>query len=145
MKVCIIGLGEVGSMTFTHFVSKASTFNDLTITGVDINEDTLKRLQQRLPEYSFELSSIIPKTSFDYYILCVYTTDQIHNVLETIATNGTLQGSTVIIESTVMPGTYMAIKEKYSDIDFKLVLFPHRFNPNDPAHEGFNLARIMGE
>ena len=42
----------------------------------------------------------------------------------------------------MLPGDTDIILKAYENID--LVLFPHRYNPNDEAHHVFNLNRIMG-
>ena len=130
--ITVIGLGEIGIETFKELCKKRKD-----IFGVDINKNKLDELRKK----GFNVGSKIPKS--DIYIICVYLTEQVMDVLKKIEYKNK---PLVIIESTIKPGTYKKIIEWKNDknLDFDLVLFPHRFNPNDPEHHVFNLNRVIG-
>lgn len=131
-SVTLIGLGEIGFETLKELCKKSSD-----IFGVDVNEQLLKKLRR----LGYNVGTQMPVS--EIYIVAVYTTQQVFDVLEKISyTNKPL----IVIESTVMPGTYKKILQwgKRKRISFDLVLFPHRYNPSDPAHHVFNLTRVMG-
>lgn len=127
-EVVIIGLGEIGCQTL-----KEMTKPDLhTITGVDINRNVC--LELRKQGYS-----VAPKAiATEAYIICVYTTEQVIEVVKELNLD---HDPLVVIESTILPGTAQKILYEYPGIN--LVLFPHRYNPNDPQHHIFNLNRVM--
>lgn len=130
--VCVIGLGEVGMQTFLEICKKR-----IDCYGVDIEPEKIEKLSQE----RYKVGKEIRKS--DIYIIAVYTTQQVFDVLEKIDfSNNPL----IVIESTIMPGTYKKIIEwKHKDnLRFDLILFPHRYNPNDPEHKVFNLMRVMG-
>jgi len=75
----------------------------------------------------------------DVQIICVYTMDQVLNVLRQIPQH---PNTLISVESTIDP---RRIGELHAKVDSaKLVLFPHRYNPNDLQHRVFNLDRVMG-
>lgn len=126
MKVCVIGLGEIGFATFQKIVEK---YPDTC--GVDVNKEWVDRLRK----LAYNTVVEIPKS--DIYIICVYSTEQVMNVIEKIdKSNHPL----IIIESTIIPGTYKKLLNDKID----LVIFPHRYNPKDSKHHIFNLDRIIG-
>jgi UDP-N-acetyl-D-glucosamine dehydrogenase len=125
--ICIIGLGEVGIEVFKELNKKRRD-----IIGVDIDEDKINKLSLE----GFNVSKSIPKS--EIYIIATYTTEQVLDALSKIdKSNRPL----VIIESTVLPGTY---KKIVNEKEYDLVYFPHRLNPNDKDHHVFNLDRVMG-
>lgn len=131
-SVALIGLGEIGFETLKELCKKSSN-----IFGVDVNEQLLIKLRR----LGYNVGTEIPVS--EIYIVAVYTTQQVLDVLKKISyTNKPL----IVIESTVMPGTYKKILQwgKQKRISFDMVLFPHRYNPGDPAHHVFNLTRVMG-
>lgn len=130
--ITVIGLGEVGIETFKELNKRRKD-----IYGVDIREEWLNELSKQ----GYRVGKNIQKS--DTYIIAVYLTEQVMDVLKKIDfSNNPL----VVIESTVMPGTYDKIHEwkTRNKKEFDLVLFPHRFNPNDPEHHVFNLNRAIG-
>ncbi len=124
--ITVVGLGEVGLATFKEICKKEKAL------GVDINEELIKALKSQ----GFKVSTKLPETS-NIYVICVYTTEQVLKVIEQINYKNK---PLVVIESTLRPGTINQIKDKNIDI----VLFPHRYNKNDPQHAIFNLDRIIG-
>lgn len=136
MKVCVIGLGEIGWETFKE-ISKDKS---LEVHGVEISNDRIEKLTQIAYRGNIPIDiskKIISDASV--YIISVYTPAQIRNVISKINLKN---NPLVVIESTMLPGETNIILKYYPNID--LVLFPHRYNPNDPEHHVFNLHRIMG-
>jgi len=131
MKVCVIGLGEIGWETFKELDKDMC----IDLVGVEISETRIEELKKIT---SRNITNTIPYHC-DIYILSVYTPKQIKNVLSKIDLS--LQ-PLIIIESTMLPGDTDIILKEYENI--YLVLFPHRYNPNDKNHHVFNLNRIMG-
>lgn len=129
--ITVVGLGEVGLETFKELSKDEDVF------GVDINDKIIKDLTND----GYKVGRTIPNC--ETYIIAVYLTEQIFDVLDKIDfSNNPL----IVIESTVMPGTYQKIVswKKDKNISFDTVLFPHRFNSNDPKHHVFNLDRVIG-
>ena len=129
--ITLIGLGEVGAETFKEMNKKRVVF------GVDINGGLIKKLKSE----GYHVGGKIPES--DVYIISVYLTEQVFDVLKKINYDN---NPLIIIESTVMPGTCKKINEwkEKNKLKFDLVLFPHRFNPNDKEHHIFNLDRVIG-
>lgn len=132
MEITVIGLGEIGYETFKELVKN----KEHEISGVDISEERLSMISKSYPDN--KISKNIPYNS-DIYIVSVYSPKQIKDVISQINLE---KKPLVIIESTMFPGETRKILQSYPDLD--LVLFPHRYNPNDPEHHVFNLNRIMG-
>lgn len=132
--ITIIGIGEIGSAVFREI---AKTKGKDNVFGVDLDETTLNSLK----EEGYNVGKEIPVS--DEYIICVYLTDQVVSVIKNLDfSNKPL----VSIDATILPGTSKEIidwKNKEGK-EFDLVLFPHRFNPNDEEHFVFNLHRVMG-
>jgi len=124
--ITVIGLGEVGLATFKAISEKKD------VHGVDIDKELIERLKSE----GLNVFTEMPRKS-DAYIIAVYSSQQVLDVMEKINYENK---PLVIIESTLEPGTVDKIKDKNCD----LVLFPHRFNSDDPEHAVFNLDRVMG-
>ena len=138
-KICIIGLGEIGSATLIDMlkIPKEKKLN-FQFSGADINDSTLENIKKTCPGVS--CSKSIPLS--DIYIILVYTTEQVECVINSIDKS---KHPLIIIESTIFPKTVDRLKKLWENKkDFDLALFPHRFNPNDSVHRVFNLNRIVG-
>ncbi len=131
MKVCVIGLGEIGLETFKELDKD----KNIDLVGVEISDERIYELEQITKR---NISKHIYRDC-DIYILSVYTPAQIKNVLSQINLDS---NPLIVIESTMLPGETDSILNEYKNIN--LVLFPHRYNPNDEEHHVFNLHRIMG-
>lgn len=129
MKVCIVGLGEIGWETFKEIAKGPDT-----LIGVEISEQRIKEIN---PMGYYNIVRVVPQDA-EVYIISVYTPQQIRDVISQIDLS---KNPLVVIESTLPPGETKKIVEKYPGI--KLVLFPHRYNPNDPEHHVFNLNRLI--
>ena len=131
MKICVIGLGEIGS-TVMKAIKEAKTDDELY--GLDIDN---KILEQRKKE-GFNVGKMY-SSEHDVYIVSVWTTDQVFKVMSCIdRSNNPL----IVIESTINPGTMKELKKKYTNVD--IVCFPHRYFKDDPNYDVFNLKRVMG-
>jgi len=133
-QVTVIGLGQIGSEVFKEIAKVLGKDN---VTGVDINPETLKK---------FEAEGYTVKDKAeanDVYIICVYLSDQVFEVMKQIDYS---KKPLISIDATILPGTSDKILEwkKENNLEFDYVLFPHRFNPNDPKHHVFNLHRVIG-
>jgi UDP-N-acetyl-D-mannosaminuronate dehydrogenase len=96
--ITIIGLGEIGLATYKEISKK-----EKNIVGVDIN----KELIQKLRTQGLKVSTKLPKKS-DVYIISVYTTEQVLDILEKINCDN---NPLIIIESTINPGTIKNINK----------------------------------
>lgn len=137
MRVCVIGLGEIGTETYLAMVDgfNKKGENSLEILyGVDVAKNRIADFNKM----GFRASSKVP-SDYNIYIISVYTPKQIQGVISKINLKN---NPLIVIESTMLPGDSKIILEKYPEID--LVLFPHRYNPNDKEHHVFNLNRIIG-
>ena len=136
MDVAIIGLGEIGGSVFDEIAQNPGAAG-LKLIGVDVDPNRLgPRSYASLA--TLEFSQTIPVAQV--YIVCVWSTDQIMDVLKQI--EGLQPTALVSIESTIDPTAVEWLKQ--TGMRDRLVAFPHRFNPNDPNHKVFNLNRIIG-
>lgn len=130
--VTVIGLGEIGFETLKEFSKKRRD-----VFGVDIDEKRLAEIRKK----GYRAGTEIPQSAI--YILAVYSTKQVLDVAKKL-----IYGNhpLLVIESTVLPGTYQKLLKwgHARRAAFDLVLFPHRYNPGDPRHHVFNLTRVMG-
>lgn len=132
MKIVVVGLGEIGGAVFEEIATHPNAF-DLCIVGNDIDPAKTKP-HDHFHYANTTYSNEIPLA--DFYIVCVWSTDQILNVIKQIET---LNPEAVIcIESTIDPSAIELIRHH------RVVAFPHRFNPNDQDHKIFNLDRLIG-
>ncbi|MBI4141429.1 NAD-binding protein [Candidatus Woesearchaeota archaeon] len=126
--ITIIGLGEIGTAIYDDISCKGKK-----VFGVDVNEERVKELREK----GYNAGKEIPES--DVYIIAVYMTEQVIEVLNKISTTNAL----ISIESTINPAKINEIKKICSQKG-DIVIFPHRFNPNDAKHRVFNLNRVLG-
>jgi UDP-N-acetyl-D-mannosaminuronate dehydrogenase len=131
--VSVIGLGEVGTPVLEDFCTHNRTGEEFDIYGMDVSQKRVWELRQQ----GYNVGTELVKS--DVYIICVYTTDQVFDVLKQIETD---HNTIISIESTIRPDAIDRLRTL--DIKGHMVLFPHRYNPNDPEHRVFNLDRVMG-
>ncbi len=133
MKISIIGLGVVGFKTFKEIYKK---YNNCL--GVDTNNNLIEELQKKYKHISSKISKS------DIYIIDVYTTKQIINVIKKIKSIKHNKKPLIIIESTINPKFISRIINLSDPNVFcNLVVCPHRLNPNDKEHQVFNLHRVI--
>jgi len=135
--VCVIGLGEIGAAVLRELVL---VDGHKKVCGCDIDKEIVSKLKAQ----GFNVSTEIQKD--DIYIITVYTTEQVKEVISKIAhrCHNSKMFPLISIESTTKPGTLEWIKAVKDKAGFDLVLFPHRFNPKDLQHHIFNLDRLLG-
>lgn len=139
--ICVVGLGEIGEAVFKEIISanKALEIQEEVI-GYDIDLEKTSKLKKE----GFNVTGLLPKA--DKYLVCVYSTEQVKDVLKQIFSLDFYVEPLISIESTIKPGTIKWIKEfkKQTKKNFNLVLFPHRYNPGDRWHHVFNQHRLLG-
>ncbi|MBI4144890.1 hypothetical protein HY493_01635 [Candidatus Woesearchaeota archaeon] len=133
MQVSIIGLGQVGGETFKAI--ELARVPGVTCVGIDIDGFTRKAYR----EEGYAVTEKAPAS--DVYIVAVYTTQQVFDVLRAL---DLARKPLVSLESTLDPQEFPALRAWAKDTSTDLVTCPHRFNPNDPPHHVFNLDRIIG-
>lgn len=132
MKIAVIGLGEIGGAVFDEIAQHPKAVG-LDLVGNDLDPEKLKPHDHH-HHANTTFSSSIPIA--DLYIVCVWSTDQILNVISQI--DALNPKALICIESTIDPTAVTTLRRD------NVVAFPHRFNPNDPEHKIFNLDRLIG-
>ncbi len=131
--VVVIGIGEIGG-GMLHEIAKRDGKD--RIFGVDINEKILKEYKSE----GFNVGKKIPIAN--HYIIAVYSTHQVLNVVHEIPLD---LKPLISVEATDEPGT---IKKIHNILDRRgesdLFCFPHRYNPEDENHQFFNIHRVAG-
>ena len=144
MKVCVIGLGQIGFPVAQYIQAKG-----FDVYGYDINPATVENAGKTGKFKATSSWNEMPKA--DAYIICV-TTGQINNapdlsavfeVSKKIAEKADSK-SLVSIESTILPGTSKKIFEDIFKGKVKLVHAPHRFWADEPEKHGVNQLRVIG-
>lgn len=168
-KISVIGLGYVG-LPLTLAIERCDKYQ---VVGYDINEKQIEKIQNKQCPITDELAEKDLKEldlhvtsdeteikGSDYYIICVPTpvlddyTPDYTPVISAAKTIGKYlsKGQTVILESTVNPGTceeiMLPVLEKVSGIkagiDFNIGMCPERINPGDPKWTVYNIPRNIG-
>lgn len=143
MKVCVLGLGEVGRPTAKSCLQKG-----LEVYGYDISDIAVSRAVSEGIKASTRWN-IIP--SADAYIICVSTfikqglvdLSPVFDVAKKIAEKS--KTSTLVsIGSTIIPGTSRKIYQKIFKNNICLVHVPHRYWAGDPLKHGVNQLRVIG-
>lgn len=168
-KVSVIGLGYVG-LPLALAIQKSSKYE---VVGFDISKTQVKKIldkqcpitdeiaQKELKQLNLHATTNEKEIEgSDYYIICVptpvlddYTPDYtpVISAAKTVAKH-LQKGSTVILESTVNPGTSEEILiptlEKETKLkagkDFNVAMCPERINPGDPKWNVYNIPRNIG-
>jgi nucleotide sugar dehydrogenase len=144
MKVCIVGLGEVGLPTAKYVLSRG-----FKVYGHDRERGAVKRAQVHGIRGSTEWSRIPPS---DVYILCVPTKTDTSGRPDLSAVRDasrklfprTRRNTLVSIESTLVPGTCREIYRSILGRRPMLVHVPHRYWREDPERRGVNQLRVIG-
>lgn len=168
-KVSIIGLGYVG-LPLALAIQKSNKYE---VVGYDISEKQVKKIlekecpitdeiaQKELKELDLHATTNEKEIEgSNYYIICVPTPvldDYTPDYTPVISAGSTIskylkKGETVILESTVNPGTceeiLLPILEKGSGLkagkDFNIAMCPERINPGDPKWNVYNIPRNLG-
>jgi UDP-N-acetyl-D-mannosaminuronic acid dehydrogenase len=144
MKVCIVGLGEVGLPTAKYVLRKG-----FEVYGHDTERRAVKRAQVHGIRGSTEWDGIPPS---DVYILCVPTRSDTRGRPDLSAVRDasrklfprTGRNTLVSIESTLVPGTCREIYRSILGRRPMLVHVPHRYWREDPEMYGVRQLRVIG-
>jgi len=149
VKICVLGLGQVGLPTAKYIASKG-----VEVFGNDIRQEAVERAR----EQGVEASSDWQETPVsDVYIICVHSGPReyafpdfpsIFEVCKKINEKNELvsQSETclVSIESTVLPGLCRKVYEEIFRRRVRLVHVPHRLWVKDLVRHGVNQHRVIG-
>jgi len=144
MKVCVVGLGQVGLPVAQYAQAKG-----LEVWGIDINPATVENARKT---GKFKLTSSWQDVSeVDFYIICVTTSQRndapdlspVFDVCKKISEKAK-PSALVSIESTIIPGTCKKIFETIFKNKINLVHVPHRYWALDPEKHGVNQIRVIG-
>jgi len=138
MKVCVVGLGEVGLPTALHYES----LNIWTI-GYDISRDATEKARAQGLTATSEWGKV---PDVDVYVICVDTNirngvDAVFDVCHKIKERSP---QLVSIESTILVGTTRLVWEDIFDKHIPVCHVPQRFWARDPQQRGVQRRRPLG-
>jgi len=144
MKICVIGLGQVGLPVAQYACEKG-----LEVWGYDINPATVENARKTSRLKVTSSWQDIPQV--DAYIICVTTSQRndspdlspVFDVCKKISQKAN-SSPLVSIESTIIPGTCRKIFETIFKSKINLVHVPHRYWAGDPEKHGVNQLRVIG-
>ncbi len=146
MKICVIGLGEVGFATAKYILDK-----ELDVWGYDISSTAVKRAKKAGIVRATQVWDTIP--SADVYLICVYTglkeggpdLSAIFDACEKVkGKTGLSTKPLVSIESTVVPGLCKRVFRDVFEQRVRLVHVPHRYWAEEPDEHGVKQRRVIG-
>jgi len=139
VKVCVIGLGNVGYPTASH-LRKCG----FSVCGYDVDR---KRIANINPLQAFNEWIKVPECNV--YVVCVNTgwkdeKPDMSNIFDVCSKIAAKSGGRplVSIESTVSVGTCRKVAELFDDV--YLVHVPHRFWSEEPDKHGVKQLRVIG-
>lgn len=144
MKVCVLGLGEVGLPMAKYVMDK-----DLEVWGYDIDPTAITNAKEQGVLKSTNQWQEIPPANV--YLISVSTMlkrgipdlSSIFDVCKKINDKAD-STSLVSIESTIMPSTCRTVYKNIFKNHLKLVHVPHRYWAEDPINHGVRQLRVMG-
>jgi UDP-N-acetyl-D-mannosaminuronic acid dehydrogenase len=144
LKVCVLGLGQVGLPTARYTLKKG-----LEVWGYDINPIAVERAKENGSLRATSNWHNVP--SMDIYIICISTMlksdmpnlSPIFDVCEKISQKAR-SSSLVSIESTIMPGTSKKLYENIFNKNINVVHVPHRYWAEDQLRHGVKQLRVIG-
>ncbi|MEM3401749.1 MAG: NAD(P)-binding domain-containing protein [Candidatus Hadarchaeales archaeon] len=142
MRVCVLGLGEIGLPTAKYIAKRG-----FSVQGYDISAAAVERAKKNGIPAVVKWEEVTPA---DVYVICVSTLlkkdepdlGPVFDVCEKIA--GKSKRDTLIsIESTIIPGT---CKKVYNFFEGRglLVHVPHRYWAKEPLKHGVKQLRVIG-
>lgn len=146
LKLCVVGLGEVGLPTASYMANKG-----FETWGHDINLSCVNKAKHCGVLATVDWSRI-PHNDISAYIICVSTSvdlffkpdmSAVLEVCRKIASNRN-HDLLVSIESTVAIGTCRKIYESTFKKSVKLVHVPHRYWSQDQTKHGVRQLRVIG-
>jgi len=146
MKVCVIGLGEVGLATAKYVFDRG-----IDVWGYDTD---LKAVERAKKVGILKTSCVWNDVPFvDCYLICVSTglkgdapdLSPIFDVCEKIKGKAVLSNHPLVsIESTVMPGLSRLVFKDIFKKRVRLVHVPHRYWVEQPVKHGVKQLRVIG-
>ena len=147
MKVCVLGLGEVGLPAAKYVKRKG-----VQVLGYDIKQEAVRRAKLQGVKASASWQEVHAP---DVYIICVYTGlknanpdfSSIFDVCKKIRekTSRLRQKNCLVsIESTVIPDLCRKLYEEIFQRRVKLVHVPHRYWAGDTIRHGVKQLRVIG-
>ena len=146
MKVCVVGLGEIGFVAAKYISDKG-----LDVWGYDISLAAVKRAKEAGITNVVSVWDDLPLA--DVYLICVYTgvkeevpdLSPIFDVCEKIRRKIKSSAHTLIsIESTIVPGLCRKIFRDIFEERVHFVHVPHRYWREEPTKHGVKQLRVIG-
>lgn len=125
MKICVVGLGNIGFNLFTYLCHKFPG----EIIGVDVNETRVKELRSQGYRVTADYRAL---TGIDVWLMAPSTGNQGQNLFSALEHMIICPGSLISIESTLPPGTMSRVREFLEGRGFSLgtdlflIHVPHR-------------------
>lgn len=144
MKVCVLGVGEIGCPTAKYILDKG-----LEVWGYDINPIAIERTKKQGIFRATSNWHEVPPV--DIYVICVSTIlkdyvpdlSPIFDVCKKISQKA--QSSCLVsIESTIIPGTSKKIYEDIFGQNINLIHVPHRYWAEASTTHGVKQLRVIG-
>ena len=144
IKVCVVGLGQIGFPVAEYVCARG-----LEVWGIDINPATVENARKT---GKFKVTASwkdVPPV--DIYIVCVTTSQRneapdlspVFEVCKKISEKAS-SSTLVSIESTIIPGTCKKIFKTIFKSKIRLVHVPHRYWALEPEKHGVNQIRVIG-
>jgi len=146
MKICVIGLGEVGFVTARYVLDKG-----LDVWGYDISSAAVERAKKAGIVRATQVWNAIP--SADVYLICVYTglkgevpdLSAIFDACEKVKGKTGLSAKPLVsVESTIVPGLCKRVFRGIFEGRVRLVHVPHRYWGEEPVKHGVKQSRVIG-
>lgn len=125
MKICVVGLGNIGFNLFTYLEQKFPG----TVIGVDVDKNKVNELRHQGHRVTADYRAL---TGIDVWLMAPSTGSQGQNLFSALEQMIIMPGSLISIESTLPPGTMVRIREFLEKKGFKLgedlflIHVPHR-------------------
>ena len=146
MRICVIGLGEVGLATAKYIVHKK-----LNLWGYDISSAAVERAREAGILEATQNWDDVPLS--DVYLICVYTgfksespdLSAVFDTCEKIKAR-TRQSAKLLVsvESTIVPGLCRRVFKEIFEGHVHLVHVPHRYWAEEPVKHGVKQSRVIG-
>jgi nucleotide sugar dehydrogenase len=125
MKICVVGLGNIGFNLFTYLCQKFSG----EVIGVDVNESRVDELRRQGHRVTADYRDL---TGIDVWLMAPSTGNQGQNLFAALDQMIICPGSLISIESTLPPGTMWRVRDFLEEkglrlgADLFLIHVPHR-------------------
>lgn len=125
MKICVVGLGNIGFNLFNYLCQIFSK----EVIGVDVNESRVEELRRQGYRVTADYRDL---TGIDVWLMAPSTGNQGQNLFAALEQMIICPGSLISIESTLPPGTMLRVREFLEEkglklgTDIFLIHVPHR-------------------